>query len=63
MKTFNELFNEHTGESILKWSNYGDIYDNNIKQFKTLDEAGKFLFLAEHVKKEVQENLILRENF
>tara|TARA_Y100000389_G_scaffold124010_1_gene121364 strand:+ start:764 stop:1576 length:813 start_codon:yes stop_codon:yes gene_type:complete len=38
------------------------LYDKNIKQFKTLDEAGKFLFLAEHVKKEVQDNLIIREN-
>ena len=39
------------------------LYDNNIKQFKTLDEAGKFLFLPEHVKKEVQDKLILRENY
>ena len=39
------------------------LYDKNIKQFKTLDEAGKFLFLAEHVRKEVQDNLVLRENY
>ena len=38
------------------------LYDNSIKQFNTLDEAGKFLFLAEHVKKEVQDNLILKLN-
>ena len=34
MKTFNELFNEHTGESILKWSNYGDIYDKHFAKFR-----------------------------
>ena len=34
MKKFNELFNEHTGESILKWSNYGDIYDKHFAKFR-----------------------------
>ena len=34
MKTFNELFNEHTGDSILKWSNYGDIYDKHFAKFR-----------------------------
>lgn len=34
MKTFNELFKEHTGESILKWSNYGDIYDKHFAKFR-----------------------------
>ena len=34
MKKFNELFNEHTGESILKWSNYGDIYDKHFAPFR-----------------------------
>ena len=27
MLSFNELFDAHTGEGILKWSNYGNIYD------------------------------------
>ena len=30
MKRFNELFNEHTGEGIIKWSNYDDIYDKQM---------------------------------
>ena len=34
MKTFGELFNEHTGESILKWSNYGQIYDKHFAPFR-----------------------------
>jgi hypothetical protein len=34
MKKFNELFKEHTGESILKWSNYGDIYDKHFAPFR-----------------------------
>ena len=34
MKKFNELFKEHTGESILKWSNYGDIYDKHFAKFR-----------------------------
>tara|TARA_Y100000114_G_scaffold54422_1_gene49763 strand:+ start:465 stop:1139 length:675 start_codon:yes stop_codon:yes gene_type:complete len=34
MKTFNQLFNEHTGEGILKWSNYGDIYDKHFEPFR-----------------------------
>jgi hypothetical protein len=34
MKTFNELFKEHKGESILKWSNYGDIYDKHFAKFR-----------------------------
>ena len=29
MKKFNQLFDEHTGEGIRKWSNYGDIYDKH----------------------------------
>ena len=34
MKKFNELFNEHTGEGIIKWSNYGDIYDRHFSPFR-----------------------------
>ena len=34
MKTFNELFNEHTGEGIKKWSNYGDIYDKHFAPYR-----------------------------
>ena len=34
MKKFNELFNEHTGEGIIKWSNYGDIYDKHFAPFR-----------------------------
>ena len=34
MKKFNELFNEHTGEGIIKWSNYGPIYDKHFAQFR-----------------------------
>ena len=34
MKKFNELFNEHTGEGILKWSNYGPIYDKHFDPFR-----------------------------
>ena len=34
MKRFNELFNEHTGEGIIKWSNYGDIYDKHFAPFR-----------------------------
>ena len=34
MKKFNELFKEHTGESILKWSNYGPIYDKHFAPFR-----------------------------
>ena len=28
IKTFNELFNEHTGDNIKKWSNYGEYMIN-----------------------------------
>ena len=34
MKTFNELFKEHTGDNILKWSNYGPIYDRHFAPFR-----------------------------
>lgn len=34
MKTFQQLFDEHTGESILKWSNYGPIYDRHFADFR-----------------------------
>ena len=34
MKKFNELFNEHTGEGIIKWSNYGPIYDKHFAPFR-----------------------------
>jgi len=34
MKKFNELFKTHTGEGILKWSNYGDIYDKHFAPFR-----------------------------
>ena len=34
MKTFNELFKEHTGDNILKWSNYGPIYDKHFTPFR-----------------------------
>ena len=34
MKKFNELFKTHTGEGILKWSNYGDIYDKHFASFR-----------------------------
>ena len=34
MKTFNELFKEHTGDNILKWSNYGPIYDKHFAPFR-----------------------------
>ena len=34
MKKFNELFNEHTGEGIIKWSNYGPIYDKHFASFR-----------------------------
>ena len=35
------------------------LYDNNIKKFETLKEAGTFVSLAGHVAKEVQDNLNL----
>lgn len=38
------------------------LFDSKFKQFKSLEKAGKFLFLAEHVRKEVQENLVLPLN-
>ena len=34
MKKFNQLFDEHTGEGILKWSNYGDIYDKHFAPYR-----------------------------
>ena len=34
MKTFQQLFDEHTGESILKWSNYGPIYDRHFADYR-----------------------------
>tara|TARA_B100001093_G_scaffold86911_1_gene78798 strand:+ start:762 stop:1436 length:675 start_codon:yes stop_codon:yes gene_type:complete len=34
MKKFNELFKTHTGEGIIKWSNYGDIYDKHFAPFR-----------------------------
>ena len=34
MKTFQQLFDEHTGESILKWSNYGSIYDRHFADYR-----------------------------
>ena len=34
MKKFNELFKTHTGDGILKWSNYGDIYDKHFAPFR-----------------------------
>jgi len=34
IKTFNELFKEHTGDNILKWSNYGNIYDKHFAKFR-----------------------------
>ena len=34
MKKFNELFKEHTGEGIIKWSNYGPIYDKHFAPFR-----------------------------
>ena len=36
MKTFQQLFDEHTGESILKWSNYGPIYDRHFADYREL---------------------------
>ena len=34
MKKFNELFKTHTGEGIIKWSNYGNIYDKHFAPFR-----------------------------
>ena len=36
MKTFQQLFDEHTGDSILKWSNYGPIYDRHFAEHRDL---------------------------
>jgi len=36
MKTFQQLFDEHTGDSILKWSNYGPIYDRHFADYREL---------------------------
>ena len=34
MKKFNQLFDEHTGEGIKKWSNYGNIYDKHFTPYR-----------------------------
>jgi hypothetical protein len=34
MKTFQQLFDEHTGDSILKWSNYPEIYDKHFLSYR-----------------------------
>jgi hypothetical protein len=34
MKTFQELFNEHTGRGIIKWSHYPAIYDKHFWQYR-----------------------------
>ena len=34
MLKFNELFDAHTGEPIVKWSNYGDIYDKHFAPYR-----------------------------
>lgn len=34
MKTFQQLFDEHNGDSILKWSNYPEIYDKHFLPYR-----------------------------
>ena len=34
MKTFQELFDEHTGRGIIKWSHYPAIYDKHFWQYR-----------------------------
>ena len=34
MKTFRQLFDEHNGDSILKWSNYPEIYDKHFTSYR-----------------------------
>ena len=36
MKTFRELFDEHTGNGILKWSHYPEIYDKHFSKYRDL---------------------------
>jgi hypothetical protein len=36
MKTFRELFDEHTGNGILKWSHYPEIYDKHFSKYREL---------------------------
>jgi len=34
MKTFRQIFDEHNGHSILKWSNYPEIYDKHFAPYR-----------------------------
>ena len=34
MKTFQQLFDEHTGNGILKWSHYPEIYDRHFNEWR-----------------------------
>src|SRR5210317_1667782 len=36
MKTFRELFDEHIGNGILKWSHYPEIYDKHFNKYRDL---------------------------
>lgn len=36
MKTFQELFDEHNGNGILKWSHYPNIYDKHFNKYREL---------------------------
>jgi hypothetical protein len=46
MKTFRELFDEHIGNGILKWSHYPEIYDRHFNKYRELPitflEIGSF---------------------
>ena len=36
MKTFQQLFDEHNGNGILKWSHYPEIYDKHFTKYREL---------------------------